>query len=152
MNLITFIEPGILVAITAVCQDEVDKRVNFELAVAYLVQVCLVAANQQHKGKLEANVSGNIAGGLRSTRERLVLPSLTTNILSYRSSWMSRRRICLSGSNVTRKVKSCTGQRVTKKMKKSLLISLLLPQKPSRLWWILNLQLLLWLLLRWDPL
>ncbi len=67
INSITSIDPGVLAAIAAVCQDEVDKRVNFESAVVYLAPVCLVAAKQQRRGKLEANVSGTMAGGLRST-------------------------------------------------------------------------------------
>jgi hypothetical protein len=37
------------------------------LAVAYLALVCPVAAKQQRRGKLEANVSGTMAGGLGST-------------------------------------------------------------------------------------
>ena len=67
MNSITSIDPGVLAAIAAVRQDEVDKRVNFESAVAYLAPVCPVAAKQQRRGKLEANVSGTTAGGLGST-------------------------------------------------------------------------------------
>jgi hypothetical protein len=67
MNSITSIDPGVLAAIAAVRQDEADKRVNFESAVAYLAPVCPVAAKQQRRGKLEANVSGTTAGGLGST-------------------------------------------------------------------------------------
>ena len=38
MNLVTLIDPGVLAATAAVCQDEVDKCVNFELANVYLVR------------------------------------------------------------------------------------------------------------------
>ena len=67
MNSITSIDPGVLAAIAAVRQDEVDKRVNFESTVAYLAPVCPVAAKQQRRGKLEANVSGTTASGLGAT-------------------------------------------------------------------------------------
>ena len=58
MNSITSIDPGVLAAIAAVRQDEGDKRVNFESAVAYFAPVCPVLAKQQKKGKLAVNVSG----------------------------------------------------------------------------------------------
>jgi hypothetical protein len=64
MNSITSVDPGILAALAAIRQDEADKRVNFESAVAYLAPVCPVAAKQQKKVKFEANISGTIAGGL----------------------------------------------------------------------------------------
>lgn len=67
MNSITSVDPSVLAAIAAVRQDEVDKRVNFESAVAYLAPVCPVAAKQQRKGKLEANVSGTTVSGLGAT-------------------------------------------------------------------------------------
>ena len=64
MNSITSVDPGILVALAAIRQDEADKRVNFESAVAYLAPVCPVAAKQQKKGRFEASISGTTAGGL----------------------------------------------------------------------------------------
>ena len=66
MNSITSIDPGVLAAIAAVRQDEGDKRVNFESAVAYLAPVCPVVTKQQKKGRLEVNVSGASASGLGS--------------------------------------------------------------------------------------
>lgn len=64
-SLDTCVDPSVLAAIAAVRQDEVDKRVNFENAVAYLAPVCPVAARQAKKGKVEnANVGAAVAGGL----------------------------------------------------------------------------------------
>ena len=60
MNSITSLDPGILAALASIRQDEADKRVNFESAVAFLAPVCPVAAKQAKKGKLDgsANISG----------------------------------------------------------------------------------------------
>jgi hypothetical protein len=74
MDLLKTVDPTVLAAIAAVCQDEGDKRVNFENTFTYLVPVCPVATKSAKKigkvsfdGKVsfEANVSGT-AGKLQA--------------------------------------------------------------------------------------
>ncbi len=59
-------DPTVLAALAAICQDELDKSVNFENSFAYLVPVCPVAAKAAKKTKVpfDANVSG-AAGGIK---------------------------------------------------------------------------------------
>ena len=67
MDSIKTTDPTVLVALAAIRQDELDKRVNFENSFAYLVPVCPVAAKAAKKTKVpfDANVSG-AAGGIKS--------------------------------------------------------------------------------------
>jgi hypothetical protein len=67
MDSIKTTDPTVLVALAATCQDELDKRVNFENSFAYFVPVCPVAAKAAKKTKVpfDANVSG-AAGGIFS--------------------------------------------------------------------------------------
>ena len=58
------VDPGVLAALAAVRQDEADKRVNFENAVAYLAPVCPVAARLAKKGKVDTANVGAAVGGL----------------------------------------------------------------------------------------
>ena len=58
-------DPGLLAALAAVRQDEIDKRVNFESAFAYLLPVCPVAIKLAKKGRMQhADVGAATAGGL----------------------------------------------------------------------------------------
>jgi hypothetical protein len=60
MELINFIDPTVLAALAAVCQDEQDKRINFESAFVYLVVICPVEAKLAKRGKVtfQAGISG----------------------------------------------------------------------------------------------
>jgi hypothetical protein len=60
MELINLVNPTILAAFTAVCQDEQDKMINFESAFAYLVVICPVEAKLAKRGKVtfQAGISG----------------------------------------------------------------------------------------------
>jgi hypothetical protein len=70
MDSLKTVDPTVLAAIAAVCQDEADKRVNFENTFAYLAPVCPVTAKTAKKtGKVafDASVlgtSGKTQGGL----------------------------------------------------------------------------------------
>ncbi len=67
MDSIKTTDPTVLAALAAICQDELDKRVNFENSFDYLVPVCLVAAKAAKKTKVsfDVNVSG-AAGGMKT--------------------------------------------------------------------------------------
>ncbi len=68
MDSIKTTDPTVLAALAAICQDELDKRVNFENLFAYLVPVCPVAAKEatkKTKVSFDVNVSG-AAGGMKS--------------------------------------------------------------------------------------
>ena len=53
------VHPDVLAALSSVCQDELSKRVNFELAVSFLIQSDPVVAKQKQRGvTFDANVSG----------------------------------------------------------------------------------------------
>ncbi len=53
------IDPSVLAAMAAVCQDDTDKRINFENAFTFLEPFCLVLGKATKKGRVsfEANVS-----------------------------------------------------------------------------------------------
>ncbi len=59
LDLFTTINPSVLAAIAAVCQDDANKRVNFENAFTFLAPTCPVAAKAAKKGGIsfDANVS-----------------------------------------------------------------------------------------------
>jgi hypothetical protein len=59
LDLFTTIDPSVLPAIVAVCQDDDNKRVNFENAFTFLDPTCPVAAKAAKKGRFsfDANVS-----------------------------------------------------------------------------------------------
>jgi len=68
-------DPNVLAATAAVCQDEVDKRVNFESSFTFLAPTCPVTAKAAKKGRVsfDANVSGTNGkpqGGLGGDREK----------------------------------------------------------------------------------
>ena len=68
-------DPNVLAATAAVCQDDVDKRVNFESLFTFLAPTCPVTAKATKKGRVsfEANVSGTDGrpkGGLEGDREK----------------------------------------------------------------------------------
>ncbi len=71
MDLLKTVDPTVLATSAAVCQDEADKRVNFENTFAYLVPVCPVTTKTAKKtGKVVFNASvsgtsGKTQGGLR---------------------------------------------------------------------------------------
>jgi hypothetical protein len=58
LDLLMTIDPSVLAAIAAVCQDDANKRVNFENAFTFLAPTCPVAAKAAKKGRVsfEANV------------------------------------------------------------------------------------------------
>ncbi len=70
MDSLKTVDPTVLAAIAAVCQDDADKPVNFENTFAYLVPVCPVTAKTAKKtGKVAFNASvsgtsGKTQGGL----------------------------------------------------------------------------------------
>jgi hypothetical protein len=70
MDLLKTVDPTVLAAIAAVCQDEADKRVNFKITFAYFVPVCPVTAKTAKKtGKVAFDTSvlgtsGKTQGGL----------------------------------------------------------------------------------------
>ncbi len=55
----TTIDPSVLAAIVAVCQNDANKRVNFENAFTFLAPLCPVAAKAATKGRIsfDAKVS-----------------------------------------------------------------------------------------------
>ena len=56
-------DPNVLVALSSVRQDELNKRSDFESAAAFLIQSCSVTAKAKKKGVTwEANVSGTQVG------------------------------------------------------------------------------------------
>ena len=75
LDSITTTDPNVLAAMAAVCQDEVNKRVNFESSFTFLAPTCPVTAKLAKKGRVlfEANVSGTNGkpqGGLGGDREK----------------------------------------------------------------------------------
>ncbi len=71
------IDPSVLAAMAAECQDDADKRVNFENAFTFLAPSCpvLVKAAKMGRVSFEANVSGAAGGrphqgGLGGDREK----------------------------------------------------------------------------------
>jgi hypothetical protein len=58
LDLFMTIDPSVLAAIAAVCQDDANKQVNFENAFTFLASTCPVAAKAAKKGRVlfEANV------------------------------------------------------------------------------------------------
>ncbi len=48
----TSVNPTVIAALAAVCQDEQDKRINSKNAFVYLVVICLVEAKLAKKGKV----------------------------------------------------------------------------------------------------
>jgi hypothetical protein len=60
LDLITTNDPNVLAATAAVCQDDADKRVNFENSFTFLAPTCPVTAKVAKKGRVsfDANVSG----------------------------------------------------------------------------------------------
>jgi hypothetical protein len=58
LDLFTTIDSSVLAAIAAVCQDDANKRVNFENAFMFLSPTCPVAAKAAKKGRIsfDANV------------------------------------------------------------------------------------------------
>ena len=96
LDSLTTTDPNVLAAMAAVCQDEVDKRVNFESSFTFLAPTCPVTAKVAKKGRVsfDANVSGTkflnsrVALGetVRSLeRERLALLFATTSLPSSRT-------------------------------------------------------------------
>jgi hypothetical protein len=63
MDSIKTTDPTVLAALAAICQDELDKRVNFENLFAYLVPVCPVAAKAAKKTKVSFDTNVSAAGG-----------------------------------------------------------------------------------------
>ncbi len=70
------IDPSVLAAMAAVCQDDADKCINFENVFTFLAPSCPVVAKAAKKGRVsfEANVSGTGGkphqGGLGGDREK----------------------------------------------------------------------------------
>ncbi len=60
LDYIKTIDPSVLAAMAAVCQDDADKRINFKNAFTFLAPSCPVIAKAAKKGRVsfEANVSG----------------------------------------------------------------------------------------------
>ena len=95
LDSITTTDPNVLAAMAAVCQDEVNKRVNFENSFTFLALTCPVTAKVAKKGRVsfDANISGTNGkthGGLggdreKLERERLALLFATTSLLSSRT-------------------------------------------------------------------
>jgi len=75
LDSITTTDPNVLAALAAVCQDEVNKRVNFENSFTFLAPTCPVTAKVAKKGRVsfDANISGTNGkthGGLGGDREK----------------------------------------------------------------------------------
>ena len=70
------IDPSVLTAMAAVCQDDADKRINFKNAFIFLAPFCPVVAKAAKKGRVsfEAKISGTGGkphqGGLGGDREK----------------------------------------------------------------------------------
>ncbi len=58
MESLNSVDPTVLAALAAICQDEQDKRVNVESAFRYLVVVCPIEAKLARNGKISFQVSG----------------------------------------------------------------------------------------------
>jgi hypothetical protein len=76
MELITSVDPTVLAALAAVCQDEEDNRINFENAFAYLVVIFLFKAKLTKKRKVtfQAGILGaeaSTASGLGGNAKKL---------------------------------------------------------------------------------
>jgi hypothetical protein len=77
MESINSVNPTVVAALAVVCQDEKDKRINFESAFAYLVVICPVKAKLAKKGKVtfQAGISGaevSTASGLGGNAKKPV--------------------------------------------------------------------------------
>jgi hypothetical protein len=59
LDLFTTIDPSVLAAIAAVCQDDANKRVNFENAFTFLAPTCPITEKAAKKGRVlfDANIS-----------------------------------------------------------------------------------------------
>jgi hypothetical protein len=69
MELITSVNPTVLAVLAAVCQDEQDKRINFENAFVYLVLIYPIKAKLAKKGKV--TFKAGILGAEASTASGL---------------------------------------------------------------------------------
>ncbi len=86
MESITPVNPTVLAALAAVCQDEQDKRINFENAFAYLIVISPFEAKLAKKGKVtfQAVISGaedSTASGLGGNAKK---PGFGTTCLALR--------------------------------------------------------------------
>jgi hypothetical protein len=75
LDSITTNDPNVLAATAAVCQNDADKRVNFENSFTFLAPTCSVTAKEAKKGRVsfDANVSGTNGkpqSGLGGEREK----------------------------------------------------------------------------------
>ena len=85
-------DPNVLAATAAVCQDDVDKQVNFESLFTFLAPTCPVTAKATKKGRVSFKLTSleqmdDPRVALRETarspgKERLALPFATTSLLS----------------------------------------------------------------------
>jgi hypothetical protein len=64
MDSIKTTDPTVLTALAAICQDKLDKRVNFENSFAYLVPVWPVASKAAKKTKVSFDVNVSSAAGV----------------------------------------------------------------------------------------